>query len=228
MEQVPLDMLPRLAYSADKFVMHAGVRQDWEKCLALLGQSGFRLCFFTSQPGGGKTHFALRLAQDLEKRKLKALMLTAPEFSRFCRDRPAVDHETVLIVDDAEQYFSALTVEEEGNFVAAVEQLRQEQAGMVFLSSLQLEQFTFDEHVRSRLLPGQGFCLGPPQEQDMQPLVTAMLEQRGLNIPARKIDFMLRRLPRSIAGISAFASRIQHLTLHSRGSLDYSVLDSCL
>ena len=227
MEQVSLNIRSRLAYAAESFVLHAGIRADYEKCLALLLQPVFRLCFFSTEPGGGKTHLSVKLLDSLADRGLQPVLLDARGFSALGADKPSADQRTVLIVDDAEQYFQLLSSADSGSFVAFIEHLRQQQAAVVFLSSRRIEDFRFDDHVRSRLLPGQGFKICAPSEEDLAPLLKAMLEQRGLSMPPRKFEFILRRMPRSIPGISGFISRLQHLALSTGGALDYPVLEAC-
>lgn len=228
MEQVALNIRARLPYSAEGFIIHAGIRQDLQNCLALLGQPGFRLCFFTGAAGEGKTHFAVRLMHELGIRDFQPQIVEAGQFCELSCSLPAVDRPTVLILDNAQRYFEGLSGADSGRFVALIEHLRRAQSAVIFLSSSELLSLGCDEHILSRLRPGQGFRIGPPAEEDMPQILQSMLAQRGLSIPERKIEFMLRRLPKNVAGVSQVLDRIQHLALGCGGALDYSVIDSCL
>lgn len=231
MEQVALNVTPRLSYAAENFVLHAGISPDFERCVALLQRPAFSICFYTGAAGSGKTHLALKLAEVLLSAAYDTRSIEAQEFLALLEAGQkswAVSEKTVFIIDQAEQCLDALSGQDSGKFVDFIEHLRQRQAGVVFLSAKNLCEFGFDQHIRSRLLPGDGFSIHSPAEQDLPGLLAAMLAQRGIALSERKLVFLAKRLPRDTAAIAEYLSRLEHLALVSGGALDFSLLAGCL
>ena len=76
-----------------------------------------------------------------------------------------------------------------GAFVGFVEELRKRKSGILFLSSLELDELPCDEHVLSRLQPGAGLHIRHPEERDMADLLDSIARQRGFQLSVRKRDF---------------------------------------
>ena len=220
--------MPRLPYSAEAFVLHSGVKRDFIKCLGVMKQPGFRVAFFMAGKGWGKTHLAIRLAHEFAVSGMEPHCIVGSDSALLASSGGTSGKSAVLIVDDAQLYLESLKDRGSGEFVALVEELRRKEAALILLSSLEPGHFHLDEHVLSRLKPGLGFHIEAPLEEDMPELVMAMLNQRGIAVPPRKLEFVIRRMPRELPAITDYLSRVQHLALSCGGVLDYSMLEACL
>jgi chromosomal replication initiation ATPase DnaA len=99
---------------------------------------------------------------------------------------------------------------------------------LILLSREPLDHFEFDEHVRSRLIPGNGFEISPPEESDMPKLIDTIARQRGISLKDRKIDFIVRRLGRDIGALERYFDRVRHLADVLGQSVRFPVLGDAL
>ncbi len=132
--------------------------------------------------------------------------------------------EDVLVVDDADHYLSSIVSGQSGEFVSFVEKLRNQRSAMVLLSSMALKDFSFDDHIRSRLLPGEGFSIGAPSADDMFELVELMARQRGLAFSERKVDYLEKRIGRDIPAIEEYLDRLEGLAKVLGKPIKFSML----
>ncbi len=203
MDQLPLDIIPRLAYAPEGFVMHEGAAGVYQRCLSHLTSSGFSICCIWGPEQSGKTHFSVKLAADLAARACKPLLVDAPEFSGLAAERQlqgGFDSKDVVILDGADRYFTA--GRGSGEFVSVVEALRVARGKIALFSAVPFQELPVDDHVFSRLKPGEGFVIENPAEKDVPGLIEVMARQRGLHLSPRRIDFLSRRLARDIAAIA--------------------------
>lgn len=227
MKQLPLNIMERLAYSPDNFVAHAGVRSSYEECLGLFGRGSFAISFFHGGPRQGKTHLSIKLGDALTKRGLYPRIVEGHELAEWLSSRPssqAFQADEVIVVDDADGYLLRIGPGASGPFVAMVEQLRVSRAGLVLLSSKQISELPCDEHVISRLLPGEGFRIGVPSDDDMLDLIRSMGLQRGLSLTERQISFLARRLRRDVDSIEQCLGNVNYLSQVLGKSIKFPLL----
>jgi len=211
-QQLNLHIPPRVLYSAENFHAHAGVGPLIEACEALVPQEQFRLLFLSGTPRSGKTHLAVKLSDIFGQAGRYPRLVSGEEMPDFvARVETGRAADEILIIDDADRWLSHFGPGTGGPFVAFIEQLRLARAGVVLLSGREIDSFSFDDHVRSRLLPATALRLGDPGEGDMAALIRLMSRQRGISLSERKIAFLVRRLQRSIAAIAEYMERVEHL-----------------
>jgi len=223
-------MVTRVRYSAENFLLHGGAAPLWESCRAVFVRDAFGIAFIRGAKRSGKTHFSIFLVDALTKLARFPRLLEGGEMPGFLESWGPSDFssEDVIIVDNAESYLRTLRPGDSGPFTAFVEKLRVARAGLILLSGEPIEAFGCDEHVRSRLIPGNGFELRPPEESDMPALINTMAKQRGILLKERKIGFVVRRLGRDIGAIERYFDRVQHLADVLGQSVKFPVLGDAL
>jgi len=230
MAQLPLDIKPRLSYTAENFVVHEGVADLLKHSLALLKGGRFQALFIMGKQRSGKTHLAVRLVDELRRRRLQAELIEGRDFETWVGGQAGQRLCAVqcFVVDDAHLYLGKLSPSRSGELVNVIEKMRVAGSKLVLLSLLSLDAFSFDEHVRSRLLAGHGFEIGPPGCGDIKHLLRQMCWQRGVALSARKIAFLEKRLERSLSAIESFSERLL-LTLRKRSPASaFSILQEAI
>ena len=211
--QLSLNITPRHAYAPENFVVHAGVKEILAQHLMLAAKGDFRIGFIPGSARSGKTHLSIRLADDLAQRGFFPRLIEGRDFLEYLKaERFDFTPEDVIVVDDAQNYFSCVLPGQSGAFVACIERLRVARAGVIFLSDRDTTSFDFDEHVRSRLVPGLGLQLGGPAESDMPEIVRAVAKQHGMRLSDRKLGFILRRVGKNIGAVEDYFERLSHLS----------------
>lgn len=211
MSQLPLYLPRRLAYEPDNFIEHSGVAGDLKQACSLLLDKAFAIIFFKAQARSGKTHLSIKLADLLVKAGLYPRLVDASEFPEWLGAQNAAgasSNAEIIIVDDAHQYFSALEPGESGPFVSFIEKLRHNKGSIVFLSDLPIEDFPCDEHAKSRLLPGEGFSIDPPAEEEVSLVISSVAKQRGILLSSRQVEFIRKRIGRDIESIENYLNRV--------------------
>jgi len=228
--QLPLQMVTRVRYAPENFLIHSGMVGVVEGCRSLFARDAFSLAFISGSPRAGKTHLSIFLIDALEKLARFPRLLEGGELGRFLTtsEGESFTSEDVFVVDDAHAYLSSLRPGDSGPFVSFVERLRVARAGLVLLSAEPLDRFSFDEHVRSRLVPGSGLIVEAPAESDMPALIDMMARQRGIKLKERKIGFIVRRLGRDIGALERYFDRVQHLADVLGQSVRFPVLGDAL
>ncbi len=212
MDQIPLNIAQRLSYAPENFLLHDGVAAVVSFFEAQLELSGFKILFVYGSPRSGKTHLSIKLADLCARRGLYPRLIEGRELGARMSQEIAIESSHLFIIDDAQDYFSALVAGESGPFVSFIESARKAGAGVVIFSSRDLAEYSFDEHIRSRLLPGHGHALKPPSSEYLSSLVDLMARQRGIKLSERKINFLIRRLDRSIPEIEEYLERVNYLS----------------
>lgn len=211
--QLSLNITPRHAYAPENFVVHAGVRECLTQCLALREHDAFSIGFIVGAKRSGKTHLSIRLADELGRRGVYPRIIEGSDFKGVLEGVGfECGKEDVIIVDDAQFYLESLHPGESGPFVAFVELLRVARAGLVLLSDRDIDAFAFDQHVESRIRPGNGFQITDPEEGDMAALIEAVARQHGMKLTERKIGFIERRVRRTVASVEDYFQRLVHLS----------------
>lgn len=209
--QLSLNITPRHAYAPESFVVHAGAAAVLDHCVTGAVADRFFIAVVLADRRAGKTHFSLRLAADLAAKGLFPRLIEGKDFTELIASPLEIASEDAFIVDDAQAYFSRVAVGHSGPFVAFIEKLRVARASIVFLLDRDIDTFAFDEHVRSRLVPGQGLSIGNPDEADMPALIEAIGKQFGLKLSGRKITFVMKRVGRTVPSVEEYFQRLAHL-----------------
>lgn len=215
MTQLSLGMPQRLAYSPEGFYLYAGVKQIFSDCLSCLAQKGFGSLFLFGRPRSGKTHFSIYLADQLSKSGLFPRLLDGNRCAQWCVDKlssASCSSDEVVLVDDAHEYFSGLSAERSGEFVALIEMFRVNNAKICFLSSKSLDDFGCDQHVMSRLRPSAGYQLGDPDPDEVHFLLAAMAKQRGILLTERQISYLVKRVSRNVPALEQFIQNVDYLS----------------
>lgn len=230
MHQLTLPMLTRLAYAPEHFVLHAGVKQLFEECLAAVYSERFRSLFVVGQSRSGKTHLAVKLvdqlcrvlgadtrsaasAEDAETRAAPSIMPQLVEGRDFGAYIAQSKVRAITIVDDAHEYFAQLRASDSGAFVNFIETQRSAGGKVIMLSRQAYPEFThLDGHVLSRLREAAGSLIGPPSEADLPELLSRIAEQRGVRLRARSMQLIVKRVGRDIAALESNIERLLHLS----------------
>ena len=231
MEQLTLGLSNRLAYAASNFHVHAGVTSTIDDLLTLFRKEGFSIGYLTAPARRGKTHLSLYLVECLLRGGFLPKIIEGSDFGRWISESlpgHIFSPEEVLIVDDAHLYFSEIVPGASGPFVNLIETLRGVKAGILFLSSVGLSELPCDEHVKSRLIPGDGFTLGDPDEGDMEKLISTMARQRGIHLTDLKVEFLVRRLRRDIPSIEEYFGKLSHLSQVLGKSVKFPLLSDAI
>ncbi|NLF24486.1 MAG: hypothetical protein GX589_02360 [Deltaproteobacteria bacterium] len=215
MSQLSLNMSGRLVYTSKGFFLHSGVKDLFAKVSALLTQNRFAICFISGGPRTGKTHFSVALGDALAACGVSVLGVEGVQLSRWIAERisrTALRSEEAIIVDDAHLYLEQISSGQSGEFVNLVEAARRAKAKICLFSSKEVDEFGFDEHVRSRLVPGSGFQIGAPDEGELAGLFSLLARQRGMLFSTRKLEYWLKRIGRDIPSIDACLAEMDVLS----------------
>lgn len=228
MKQLSLNIIPRLPYSTENFYLHAGISKHFHQGVDLLARPKFGICYFRGGKRSGKTHLCIRMSDELAMRGLYPRIVEGEHFLAWATHFEAQAAGEVILVDDAHLYLSQVNAGEAGPFVTVIEKLRVANVPIAFFSLLEIEDLPCDEHVKSRLLPGAGFCLANPDEQDMTIVLRCMARQRGIFLSEKKVRYLEKRLNRDVASIENYLERASHLAKVVGGPYRLSLLGGAL
>lgn len=228
MDQLPLNISPRILYAPEGFLLHDGVQQLVELCENTIRRDDYKTLFITGAARSGKTHLAILLAEICARNGLYPKLLDGKSLTGKLAELIPVDSRDVLIVDDAQEYFDAIAPGQSGPLVGCVELYRKAKGGIIFLSSREIEEFSFDEHIRSRLLPGGGLSIKTPAAEYLPELIDRMAKQRGIKLTEKKIAYLLKRLSRNIQEIEEYIERVNYLSSVFGRSIKFPLLSDAL
>ena len=215
MNQLSLNMIPRLPYAPENFFIHQGAKAAYQALLDTIESKSYSVAYIKSQPRYGKTHFTVKAVQEVLERKKYPRLIEGKNFSEFLlTDFPAyqLNNDQVFIIDDAEIYFKGVHPGDSGEFVNFIERLRLQSNHVVFLSAEKPDDLPCDDHVKSRLKAGLISEIDLPDEQDMKTIVNLMSRQRGISLNDKRLDYISRRLRREIPYIENYFDRVSHLS----------------
>ncbi|RMG44287.1 MAG: hypothetical protein D6719_02135 [Candidatus Dadabacteria bacterium] len=215
MGQLGLKIPARISYKADNFIRHSGVRTIINQVLSLANSEAFNLCWIEGERRSGKTHLSITLTDLLINYKFQPRCIEGAEFKDFLESGQVeqISARTMpFIIDSAEEYFNSLTTGNSGAFVNFIEKLRVAGSLVIFLSRTSVQSLACDEHIMSRLRPGQGLKINMPADEELPEVIAAMAKQRGMVLSERKIEFIRRRIGRSIEAIERYLDRVYHLS----------------
>jgi chromosomal replication initiation ATPase DnaA len=228
MDQLPLNISPRLPYTPEGFLIHDGVAGIIALCRTGMQADGFKLFFIQGGARSGKTHLSIELTDLLMKEGLYPRLVDGRDLAAKLPELIPNDHRDILIVDDAQQYLQTVNEGESGPLVSCIELYRKARAGIIFLSTKELSDFPFDEHIRSRLVPGGGLSIKPPAPEYLSDLINRMARQRGIKLSERKIGFLMKRLDRNIQEIEEYLERVNYLSSVFGSSIKFPLLSDAL
>lgn len=231
MSQLPLQIVPRRAYSARNYLKHSGVRSAFEQLLVFLSQPGFRIASVEGAPRVGLTHFSIALAQALSEKGQFPRLVEGADFFEWANERrqqQGEDPGEIVIVDDGDQYLGNIAANDGGHFVSIVESLRRSRSALVMLMHVPYSECGCDDHVLSRLRAGELIRIAGPADDDMVELIGQMANQRGINLSRRNQQYLAKRLPRDVSSIDDYLERAQQLAQLSGQGFKLPVLSDAI
>jgi len=216
MEQVALNIIPRLPYSSQNFVLHEGVEPIVNALAKNFKTEGFSISLVIGLPRSGKTHLVVYLTEKLSKQGLFPNIIEGNDLPEFSYKLDSLEsHKNIsepIFIDNIHEYLLSVTPGESGQFVSFVEWCRRNQVKLLLTSSVDLSQLPCDDHVMSRLRAAVDYTIGVPSDQDLPLIIEAFSRQRGVKLSKRYIDFLIRRLGRDLLSLEKYIDRLLHLS----------------
>lgn len=226
--QLALPLQSTLRYLPKQFLLHAGVKSTYIGTIEAIRNSEFRICSIVGPARSGRTHLSVRLGDDLSTTHQVAL-LNSSSFKRLVLSTSFnFSAETLIIVDDADDFFEQLHPGESGPFVNLIESLRLQRSKIVFLLKQNPSLFRCDQHALSRLRAGLGFAIQSPEQGDLVDLLQVLARQRGFELDDRKLKFLSRRLRRDICSLEGYLDRLAHLSMVIGAPIKLSLLSTAV
>jgi len=229
MQQLCLNIIPRLSYVPENFVLHSGIHCVVEEIMQLVLAQKFRFFLIYGGSRSGKTHLSLYLAQCLAESGAFPVLLEPEEiFGWHPNTGKEIDQDSVVIVDEAEKYLALLRQAGSGSFVQLYEHCRKLNARLVFLCHDEGIVAGLDDHAMSRIATAHSFNLAPPDSAELLLLVKMMARQRGLDLSNRKQSFLVRRVGRDIESLEKYLNRLVFLSQVLDKKMHFSLLNDAL
>lgn len=230
MEQLGLDLTPRMSYTGGQFVIHSGVKEILSGIDLLLDKKNFSPAIVYGRHRTGKTHLSVHLVDTCISKKRFPRLVDQDEFLSVLTliQGEGLKGEGVVIVDDIDVYLRNVKPGESGPFVHFWEFLRQREIHLVLLTSASINELPCDEHVISRLHSANKFTIGDPEEKDLDRLVHALASQRGIKLGDRKISFLQKRMRRDIPSLEHYFERLVHLSTIFGEKVKFNLLEDAL
>lgn len=231
MSQLSLNIIPRLPYSPDNFVLHEGVREAYAAVKNTINYNGYSVLWIHAPKRFGKTHFSVRIINEALSMQKYPKLIEGKNFAEFLKNgflKNELIEDQLFIVDDAEEFFNNIHPGDSGEFVNFVEHLRQHAGHLIFLSNTELGSFPCDGHVTSRLKAGLFATFSSPAEKDMHALVNHLARQRGLSLNEKRIDYVSKRIRRDIPYLENYLDRVSHLSSVLSKSVTRPILANAL
>ncbi len=193
-KQLHLSLNPVEPYSKERFVVHSGVVKAFDE----IGQAvshyldnteEFHFFVVYGNRGVGKSHL------------LNSIYSSAIELG--ARDSHCLLYEF-------EQ--SDVCESQVSEFVASYELLKRE-GGILLVGSRVHPQEIINPHLGSRLLSARLYQLQLPQENEIEPLVVALLEKNNLKLSNFNLQYLLKRLPLAPLSFDSIFAKISDLSL---------------
>lgn len=223
--QLSFQFTEALTYSSDTFVLHQGVLHIADTLVTLASEQRFAVLVVSGGRGTGKTHVGVYCAGVLQGLARPVRILRSSEVTSWLQrgssSRPNGAGQSVII-DDAHEWLQ--TKDCEGVFTALADQVLQGRGLLVLLSAEPIEKLRLTPQVKSRLTAGVQLAIGASEERYLDEVIRGMAKQRGLRLTPGKRDFILTRVPRTVAALSAYFDRLQEVSRNSRASTSLEVL----
>ena len=226
--QLALPLRSSLRYQPKQFVVHSGIKDAYLGCIEALRSSQFRICSIIGPARSGRTHFAVRLADQLRSEFDVSLIDSAGLMRLLNSTDCSFSQRSVIVVDDADVYLGALRAGDSGPFVRLIEELRIQRAKIVLLLKKSPGEYDFDQHVLSRINAGVGYYIAPPAAKDLSDVLLVLARQRGIELDDRKLKFLERRLRHDIASLEGYLERLSHLASVVAGPIKLSLMNTAV
>lgn len=218
--QLSLGLPMPISYAPHLYVRHPLVQPFFDT--ALHQQNRYRLLLLTGAPRSGKTHALQVVAAALSQQGNVVRLVEGRELLQKSAELVGctVTPDSALLIDDLEKVFAGISEQDLGKFVAVVEHWRAgggsiicsttcRELALIMPESIPLE---LRNHVMTRLREGVPFLLQEPDDAHFAQVVEAMLLQRSIKLPKKSINFLVKRLPRSIAAVEEYISSLDYLS----------------
>ncbi len=216
MEQISLNIIPKLQYTLGNFVLHEGVKDCFlslQDICSRKGTNGFPAAFVVAPERFGKTHLSMALTEWSATQSLSVQVITGLDIPAFCYeiDSNQASPPNILIVDDAQSYLLSVEPGGSGQFVSLFEWAKRSGVSIVLLSSNPYQDFPCDAHIMSRLKSMAQLEVKPPGEDDVAEIISILAKQRGFRLQPRSVEFIRRRLGRDLGSLEKYIDRLIHL-----------------
>lgn len=213
MEQISLNIIPKLQYGLGNFVLHSGVKDVFLALQGICLSESFAAAFIYGAERSGKTHLSMALTEWLATQGQSAQVLSGLDIPAYCYeiDSTATLKPQVLIIDDAQSYFISVEAGGSGQFVSLFEWGKRNNIKLLVLSAAGHGDFPCDSHIMSRIRSAAQLTISPPAEEDVSGVIAVLAKQRGFKLQPRSLEFIRRRLGRDIASLERYLDRLMHL-----------------
>ena len=109
-------------------------------------------------------------------------------------------------------------------FVSDYERLRSAGGVIICRMAEHPEMLSSNPHLRSRLLAGQMFKTGLPDESEIGPIVKSLAEKHNLNLSEKSISLIIEYLPRDTLSFETILAKISELCFAHGKSAKISVV----
>jgi len=206
--QLSLSLETSEPFSSHFFVPHSGMSDALEVLEKVVEdlkeeQVAYRSVFVYGDSGCGKSHLL-----SIYHKQLVALNINVSLFS-------------------CDQLVTAQSV---GAFVDTVERLKLS-GGVVLIEGRSLavcESGDLAPHVNSRVLGGYAVKVSQPLENELKPLVLALLERRGLRFTDYSIDQLIRNLPAQTTTFNSIIQAIDEVSLREKQRITRGVISKTI
>ena len=239
-EQVPLQIRSKINYSATDFILHGGVTTITKDILSkaemfLSGdQKIYPLISVLGDKRSGKSHYSIYLEDKFSNLDFSSVFYSeGKSFASFLekgvfRVDEGGNQGSIIVVDDADEYLDSLSVGDSGPLVDLLEHLKVAGGFLLLIRSKPLHSYRFDEHLTSRFQSGIEYCIEHPQRSEILSLTKFLMKQRGVHLTDRKLAFLSKRLPATVAEIESYVERSFRMHEITGAKMSFPVLARAL
>jgi len=225
MKQLELSLTPKLSYDAEAFILHSGVKAAVDAVRDAIARDLFSVFYIAGAARSGKSHFAVHISAAAAGGRRTPVFIEGKDLDQNLQAAEIYDF---IVVDDIDNYFFQPAYSHSGPFVHFVEQLRMRNTVLVLLSRKSRLELPVDDHVASRLAPGEGYFINAPAEEEVPQLLSAMALQRGIMLKDRQQKFIFDRVSRDIGSIEMFLNHLREISTGQDRAMRYSMLRKAL
>jgi chromosomal replication initiation ATPase DnaA len=197
-EQLLLNLVQPIRYSADTFVVHSGVAEVAASVLVLVCRKAFSLIYVQGERWSGKTHFGAYVTGELHERGLPVRFVDGSDAVSWCQSelkaQPLKISETVII-DDADHFIRSIS--RSGNMgilLDLIEGLRTLKGSLVLVGTFGPMELGAPAQIATQLNAGLHLKLGSPSDAELGSILDVVCTQRGIRLTAMKKSYVLKRV----------------------------------